>query len=361
MTVCGWRGCSRLDASESPRVPTHSAGTTGRRPRSWRLARRLGVLVAISSAVVALATPARGVPAARLTQGRSLGCGSQAVPGTSTQTIDVQGVPRQYRLAVPSEPTGKRPLPLVLDFHGANGSDVAQAVYSQLEEKGPTRGFVVVTPNAGAPPVWDDPATTTQRNFVEASDANLAFTRALIDHVKASLCIDSQRVYAAGFSNGAGMSAYLGCKLSGQLAAIAPVSGVNLAAPCPHGKPMSVLAFHGTADPSVAYEGGPGAVAGLPHIALPSVEAAVQAWARRAGCRTKPAHQAIGTEVQRLTYRGCARGAGVVLYAVAGGGHTWPGSSIEVPMNGHTTQDINAADLILNFFAHHPPAKNAKP
>jgi hypothetical protein len=41
-------------------------------------------------------------------------------------------------------------------------------------------------------------------------------------------------IYATGFSDGAGMSTYLGCKLSRQLAAIAPVSGVNLAEPCPH-------------------------------------------------------------------------------------------------------------------------------
>jgi polyhydroxybutyrate depolymerase len=47
------------------------------------------------------------------------------------------------------------------------------------------------------------------------------------------------------------------------------------------------------------------------------------------------------------------------LYAVTGGGHTWPGS-FDVPMLGHTTQDINAADLILDFFSHHPPSKNAK-
>jgi polyhydroxybutyrate depolymerase len=280
------------------------------------------------------------------------------MPGASTQTIDVQGVPRQYRLAVPSEPTGKRPLPLILNFHGARWTDVAHAAYSQLEDKGPARGFVVVTPNAGVPPSWNriDPNS----NFFEASDANLAFTSALIDNVKASLCIDTHRVYATGFSNGAGMSAYLGCKLSRQLAAIALVASVNFAEPCPHGKPMSVIAFHGTADPEIAYEGGPGATPGRPDRDLPSVETAVQAWAQRAGCRTKPASQAIGTEVQRIAYRGCARGAGVVLYAVTGGGHTWPGS-IDVPMNGHTTQDINAADLILDFFSRHPPpSKNAK-
>jgi len=274
--------------------------------------------------------------------------------------LDVAGAPRQYRLAVPSEPTGKRPLPLILNFHGSgvnSGGAVGQAVYSQLEEKGPARGFVVVTPNAGDPPFWEK----LELNFDEATDANFAFTRALIDNAEASLCIDTKRVYATGFSGGAAMSAYLGCKLGRQLAAIAPVSGVNAAEPCPHGKPMSVIAFHGTADPNVAYGGGPGALRGRPDKDWPSVETAVQTWAGRAGCRTKPARQAIGTEAQRIAYRGCARGADVVLYAVTDGGHTWPGSSIDVPMNGHTTQDINAADLMLEFFSHHPPpSKNAK-
>jgi polyhydroxybutyrate depolymerase len=278
------------------------------------------------------------------------------VPGTSTQTIDVQGVPRQYRVAVPEDPTGKQRRPLILNFHGANSPDVGQAVYSQLEEKGPARGFVVITPNAGAPPIWDNRETKPDRTSFEASDANLAFTSALIDNAETSLCIDRHRIYATGFSNGAGMSAYLGCKLSRQIAAIAPVAGVNLPAPCPHGKPISVIAFHGTADANVAYGGGEG-----PLYAIPSVEAAVQVWAQRAECRTKPARQPIRTEVQRITYRSCTGSAGVVLYAVTGGGHTWPGTSIDVPRNGHTTQDINAADLILEFFAQHPPhRKNAK-
>jgi polyhydroxybutyrate depolymerase len=207
------------------------------------------------------------------------------------------------------------------------------------------------------PPAWG--FAEFGHNF-EARDADIAFTSALIDNAKASLCIDAKRIYATGFSQGAAMSADLGCKSSRQFAAIAAVAGVHFAEPCSHGKPMSVIAFHGTADPNVAYGGGPGALVGRPDIDLPSVETAVQAWAERAGCRTKPASRAIGTEVQRIAYRGCARGADVVLYAVTGGGHTWPGSSIDVPMFGHTTPDINAADLMLDFFSRHPPAKNAK-
>jgi polyhydroxybutyrate depolymerase len=216
-----------------------------------RLHRVLAITAVLPLAVL-LATPAGAAPDTarqphsvvardpqRAPAKRSPGCGSPAVAGTTTETLNVADAPRQYRLAVPSEPTGKRPLPLILNFHGAGRNDATQANYSELEEKGPGRGFVVITPNAGARPVWGKP----ELNFLEASDANLAFTRALIDAAAAGLCIDMHRVYATGFSNGAGMSAYLGCTLKPQLAAIAPVSGLNLAEPCPHGKPLSVVAF----------------------------------------------------------------------------------------------------------------------
>ena len=315
----------------------------------------LGVRVLVAAALVGAWVTAVSVsPAESAPVGRASDCVSSAVPGVSTQTIDVEGTARQYRVAVPEDPTGKRPRPLILNFHGDRGTDVAQAVYSQLEEKGPGRGFVVITPLSNLP-IWGK----RELNFFEASDANLAFTRALIDAAAAGLCIDTHRVYATGFSGGGGMSTYLGCKLSRQLAAIAPVAGVNLAEPCPDGKPMSVIAFHGTADANVAYGGGPGAVINRPDRDLPSVDTAVQAWAQRADCRTKPSSRAIGTEVERIAYRGCRGATGVELYAVTGGGHAWPGS-FDVPMLGHTTQDINAADLILDFFSHHPPSKNAK-
>src|SRR4029453_12313939 len=120
----------------------------------------------------------------------SSGCGSPVVAGTTTEMLDVAGAPRQFRLAVPSEPTGKRPLPLILNFHGSGANDVAQAVVSQLEEKGPARGFVVVTPNAGDPPQWNVPPGPTSPQRFEPSDANLSFTNALVKNAAARLCID---------------------------------------------------------------------------------------------------------------------------------------------------------------------------
>jgi polyhydroxybutyrate depolymerase len=216
----------------------------GRWRRSTRGA-RMSVFGAALVAAASLATPASATSSvtSRSTHNalrRASGCGSPAMAGTTTETLDVAGAPRQFRLAVPSEPTGKRSLPLILNFHASGGNDVAQAVVSQLEEKGPAHGFVVVTPNAGDPPQWNVPPGPTSPQRFEPSDANLAFTNALVKNAAARLCIDMSRLYATGLSNGAFMTASLGCKFSPRLAAIAPVAGVNGTEPCPHGKPMSV-------------------------------------------------------------------------------------------------------------------------
>jgi polyhydroxybutyrate depolymerase len=96
-------------------------------------------------------------------------------------------------------------------------------------------------------------------------------------------------------------------------------------------------------------------LAGIP---LTPVPLSVAAWGKRDHCAPKPTIRNATPNVQLTSYRGCASGANVELYTIVGGGHTWPGS-IDLAYLGATTHEINAADLILEFFAHHtrPGAK----
>lgn len=309
-------------------------------------------LTALLAAAVAL-TLAPATASARGTGPsgpHSAGCGSVLTAGTALEEIPFGTAARQYRLAVPSD-NGRQALGLIVNFHGYGSNAGAQAVYSQLEAKAPPRGFVVATPQGtAAPAFW---------NILPQLPApdDVAFTGALIDHLEQTLCIDPTRVYATGISNGAGMSALLGCRAPNRFAAIAPVAGVNLVASCPSGTPMSVIAFHGDADPVVAYEGGRTS-ASLGGIPLATVPTSVAAWGKRDRCASKPTITKVSPQVTRTSYAGCAKGTNVELYTVAGGGHTWPGS-LNVPGLGAVTQEINAADLMLAFFSHHtrPGAK----
>ncbi len=281
--------------------------------------------------------------AAASTHPTSSGCTHPGPAGTTTQSIPSGSTVRMYRLAVPA---GTGPFGLVLNFHGFGSNAVEQAVYSQLEQRGPASGDVVLTPQGtGGQAFWN-----ILPNLATPDD--VAYTGQLIDQTERTECIDPTRVYSTGISNGAGLTTLLGCRLTSRLAAIAPVAGINLVPACPRGTPIPVLAFHGTADPVVPYTGGQ-LSPGLGGLKTTRVPTAVASWATRDGCRPTPVRVTVGSEVTETRYAGCRAGTQVILYSILGGGHTWPGTPFDVPGLGAVTRQISATDLMLRFFAQH--------
>jgi polyhydroxybutyrate depolymerase len=87
---------------------------------------------------------------------------------------------------------------------------------------------------------------------------DVGFIKALLQVLPSRMCIDPSRIYATGVSNGGGFAARLGCELSSQIAAIAPVAGgYRSLDPCHPDRPVAVLEIHGTADTVVPYDGKP--------------------------------------------------------------------------------------------------------
>src|SRR6185369_1430495 len=113
-------------------------------------------------------------------------------------------------------------------------------------------------------------------------------------------------------SNGAMFSTLLACRLPGRLAAIAPVAGVNVTRVCGRATPrVSVLAFHGTADPVVPYPGGPllgGSLPLLGDIEATPVDDVVARWAAFDGCASSPEQTTVAADVARMSYPKCANG-----------------------------------------------------
>jgi polyhydroxybutyrate depolymerase len=268
----------------------------------------------------------------------------------------------RYLEYLPPAYDGTVPRPLVIDLHGYSETIEIHREMSNMIAEGEEQGFVVVTPQIDNPiPRWD--AT------IDSPDT--AFLIAVLDQVVAGRCIDLDRVYVTGLSNGAFMSSVMGCQIPDRIAAIGPVAGLQDPPGCRVGDAMPVISFHGTADTFVAYQGGLGAsVADLPTddggtigTAVvgsdgPSVEEVATAWAARNGCATEtPLVEAASAEVDRLRYRSCPADGEVELYRVKGGGHAWPGSAFSqsiAPIVGRTTMTIDATDLIWQFFATHP-------
>lgn len=275
------------------------------------------------------------------------GSGGEATLGPEevVRTIESSGTERSYRLAVPADVDPTTPLPLVLNLHGSGSSALQQSVYSRLPTVAVSRDVIVVTPDAVA---------NNWRLSAPSDDANpdIRLARDLLDTLSTELCVDRRRIYAAGLSLGAAFSALLACALPDDIAAVGLVTVEVLLGPCPNSVP--VIAFHGTADAVVPYDGGEVRGSEFRGSTVRGAEGNMVRWAELDGCGTEPERSEVGSEVTRRVYPDCDDGTEVELYTIDGGGHTWPGSPIDVPRLGANTDQIDATELILDFFAEHP-------
>jgi polyhydroxybutyrate depolymerase len=176
---------------------------------------------------------------------------------------------------------------------------------------------------------------------------DVGFIGDLLDKLERDLCIDEHRVFSAGISNGAAYSQVLACNLPGRFAAVAAVAALVYQPRCTD-QPIAVIAFHGTADPCVPFEGGQ--VQCGQKLPVPSVKDAEANWAKHDGCDAAPVTKQVSGHVSSVTYGNCKEGTAVVLYVIDGGGHTWPGAIVDVQRLGATTHEISATDLIWDFF-----------
>lgn len=264
--------------------------------------------------------------------------------GEVVQTLSVGGVTRSYRLAVPPRYRSGTPAPLVLLYHGSGSDAVQTSLYTGMPERAARAGYLVATPDALGEQ-W-------HLSTPNAPNPDLAFTSAVLDSLSARYCIDPARTYAAGISLGSEFAAIVACAVPNRIAAIGLVAAEFLLRPCTG--PVPAVAFHGTADPLVAYADG-GVGRSLPGIRVRGADENMADWAHLDGCRPKASTTRVASDVVRRRWRGCARGSSVVLYTVIAGGHTWPGSPVVLPaaVFGPTTHQVDATGLMIRFFGQH--------
>ena len=267
--------------------------------------------------------------------------------GASVRSFSFAGTSRSYTIYAPS----KRSKPaLVVVLHGWKGNSVGMErrtnrTFDSLADRD---GFVVVYPdalggqwNAGHP--W------------EADDKDdVGFLSALIAMLATEFDVDPKRVYATGLSNGASMAFRLACERPNTIAALAPVAGglaLGRMQNCADTsrRPIPLITMHGTADPISPFDDG-------------ELEGNLAYWVRRNVCTLTPtvtrvpdADPSDGTRTRVETYGGCKDGADVVLYAIEGCGHHWPGG--DEPWrwgNGKECRDFDAGLVIWDFFKRHP-------
>jgi len=200
------------------------------------------------------------------------GCG----PGgwrSGTYTMDHDGVTRSFRVHVPRGFNNDAPAPLVLIFHGWGGNEDEFLGFKSVTSLADRRGYILVAPRglgSGAPDYsnnsWTfsgsatgldgdgvnpqvtgdtesicNPDSTPDYSYASCADAkanscswthcqddDVDFAVDLVAHVSGKLCIDAERVYATGGSNGGMFTWELGQNRTSAplFRAIAPLIGL---------------------------------------------------------------------------------------------------------------------------------------
>jgi polyhydroxybutyrate depolymerase len=218
-------------------------------------------------------------------------------------------------------------VPLVLRFHGLGGnggSEISSTGYRGIADR---EGFILVAPT-GFGNAWNvGPCCTSDRSVDD-----VAFAKAIVEDVKKIANIDSDRVYATGFSMGGGMTHYLACHAADVFAAFAPEAFDLLqenVGQCNPPRAVPILAQRASNDTIVRYEGGRDCLTGTCINFLGAVNTN-NTWKQKNGCTNQTSTQgtcSISTQ--------CNDGVEVGLCTVS---------------NGHSPHDPNTGWNFLKRF-----------
>jgi poly(3-hydroxybutyrate) depolymerase len=258
-------------------------------------------------------------------------------------TLDHGGVPRQFQVYVSSSYSPTTPAPLVVAFHGWGGDGGEFLDDATVRAEADARGYVVVAPDGlgpnepGAPAAsWSfrgsttgldgdglnaavagdsadtcDDARTTDYDYpscagvaqngcswTHCQDDDVDFVVALVTTAAENLCIDTERVYAVGGSNGGMFTWELGQNEASAetFRALAPIIGLphrGYLSPPARAGGTPVLLITGTRDRTVPP--GPWEDAGFTTTSdgdtfyYTGATAITRVWAEAAGCATAEA------------------------------------------------------------------------
>ena len=269
---------------------------------------------------------------------------------------------REYRVHVPPSYDAQTPVPLVVVLHGAGMTPLLMAWLTGFNSVSDREGFIAVYPK-GTNHKWSSGINLPDFPGYDTPVDDVGLVNRVIDEMERDYSIDPRRIYVTGASNGGMLTHLVACRLSGRIAAAAPVIGTisEKALPeCRPDCPVPMLMINGTDDPIVFWKGG--ALFGNEKARILPLSAVVDFWVRNNACDPQPETTRLphhgsqcGTRTHIDRYHGTSPQSDVVLYAVERGGHTWPGGPLMQTQwhLGRVSRDFKAAEVIWQFFRAH--------
>ena len=205
--------------------------------------------------------------------GMSSGCGKAPTIAAGmynsgrTIPITAAGMQRRYILNVPKNYDNTHPYKLVIAFHQRDGNDVQMyqnGYYHLLNLSNDSTIFVAPNGQQNGAACTGTGNGDSGCGWPNPNNSDFALSDAVVAQVEESFCVDTNRIFATGWSYGGAMSYETACARplsgggSGYIRAVAVYSGSPqiTAGPCPPGKPVAYYASHGTQDNVLPYSGG---------------------------------------------------------------------------------------------------------
>lgn len=182
-----------------------------------------------TSAQTSTSTSGAAVP------GSSRGCGkTPGVTRASSQDISIDGQQGSYFLSLPAGYDPDTPYALVFGFHGAGSTGQDLRSWFYVEETSENEA-VFVYPD-GFNGVWESEVYARDFSFVEG----------LRTAIMENYCIDTNAVFAFGFSYGGWATTQLACSRPDLVHGVASVAGGGPQGQC--SGPVPMMLIHGTND-----------------------------------------------------------------------------------------------------------------
>ncbi|MEI6408482.1 MAG: PHB depolymerase family esterase [Bacteroidota bacterium] len=262
-------------------------------------------------------------------------------------SIFVGGRWRTFNTHLPTGYNGNQLYPMVLGLHPLGNSSWTEfAAQTKLTPKSDSASFIMVYPEgvkSGMGRSWN--AGTCCGGAQTQNIDDVGFINTLLDTLINRYKVDSTRIYATGFSNGALMTFRLADQLAQRFAAVAIVGGALIYSPWNPAKTVPIMSIHSYADQVIAYNGNTSPMLGT----FPSQENVYNTVNAKYNClNSKDTVFYNSSSYTHIIYTDCPCNASIERYVTQDGSHSWPGGAANGPFP--ISNKINATYIIWNFF-----------
>jgi polyhydroxybutyrate depolymerase len=171
---------------------------------------------------------------------------------------------------------------------------------------------------------------------------DVSYIRELVGLLNEKMCLNSNAIYAGGFSNGAMMAHRLACEAADLFTGIAAIEGNTMFSKdfpdCKPSRPLSVLTMCG----------------GLDTVCKFSYKSTVDKWRDLLQCRGDPVTSFSTATSSCLRFENCGGNSTLEYCTTENIAHCWPGEveglRIGVCVEPEATTNINATNFIVERF-----------